>query len=88
MPRKKDIRKKLVEQTGDKNLLFADGFDEAIVGVEAGDVNRVAYDASKIIKILMKRDKMTYEEANEFYHFNIKGAYVGERTPLYYLPIE
>ncbi len=32
----------------------------------------------------MERDGMTDEEAIEFFEFNIKGAYMGEGTPLYY----
>jgi hypothetical protein len=27
---------------------------------------------------------MSYEEAQEFFDFNIEGAYVGERTPMYW----
>ena len=87
MAKRTSIRKRLVEQTGDENLLFADGFDSAIMGVEHGPVNRVAYDASKVIKALMKQG-MDYEQAYEFYEFNIRDAYVGERTPIFYMPIE
>lgn len=87
MAKRTSIRKRLVEQTGDENLLFADGFDSAIMGVEYGPVNRVAYDASKVIKALMKQG-MDYEQAYEFYEFNIRDAYVGERTPIFYMPIE
>jgi hypothetical protein len=87
MSKRTSIRKRLVEQTGDENLLFADGFDSAIMGVELGPVNRVAYDASKVIKALMKQG-MDYEQAYEFYEFNIRDAYVGERTPIFYMPIE
>jgi hypothetical protein len=87
MAKRISIRKRLVEQTGDENLLFADGFDSAIMGVELGPVNRVAYDASKVIKALMKQG-MDYEQAYEFYEFNIRDAYVGERTPIFYMPIE
>jgi hypothetical protein len=30
---------------------------------------------------------MSYEEALEYYHFNVTGAYVGENTPAFLKPI-
>ena len=77
------IRKAILEET-DETYTFADGFDEAIMGTanSFGQRSVVAYDVEKIIKILMK-DKMTYEEAREYYNFNIAGAYVGEATPIF-----
>ena len=59
-------------------------FDKAIVGVVTNVKNQaVCYDVNKIIKILMKEDKMTEEEAREYFEFNILGAWVGEYTPVY-----
>jgi hypothetical protein len=63
-------------------LLFADGFDDAICGVDTVGV-RVCYDVDKCIKILMVNHGMDIEEAIEFFDFNVAGAYVGEQTPLY-----
>ena len=63
-----------------EDLLFADGFDEAIIGVEER-AGVVAYDIDKIIEILMR--EMTEDEAVEYFEFNILGAYMGERTPVY-----
>lgn len=80
----RDVRKELVEQTGDKDLLFADGFDAAIMGVfDEDEPFRVVYDRDEIVRILMKQNKWKFEAANEYAHFNIFGAYVGERTPVY-----
>jgi hypothetical protein len=31
----------------------------------------------------MKEDKMTEEEAREYYDFNIHGSFVGPHTPVY-----
>jgi hypothetical protein len=65
--------------------LTADGFDEAIIGVaqRCSKPPLVVYDAQKCIEILMKRDGMTYEEADEFFEFNTLGSWVGEHTPLF-----
>ena len=66
------------------NLMFADGFDEAIAGVVwDGERTRVVYDTELILELLMGRSEMTYEEAVEYFDFNIAGSYMGEYTPLY-----
>ena len=75
------IREELSEEF--EGLLFADGFDDAILGVaeRIGMEAVVAYSTPKIIEIL-SRD-MTEDEAVEYFEFNILGAYVGERTPIF-----
>jgi len=66
------------------DLLKADGFDEAILGVvERIGIQAICYDKDKVISILMERDGMDEEEAIEFFYFNIAGAWVGESTPLF-----
>lgn len=70
----------------DNEILTADGLDDAILGtVEVKQTNQVlvAYSRSLVIGILMNRDKMDFDEAEEFYEFNIVGAYMGELTPLF-----
>lgn len=67
------------------DLMCIDGHDNAIIGV-AERINMglvVAYDEELIIQNLMDRDGMDYEEALEFFQFNIKGAWVGETTPIF-----
>ncbi len=76
-----NIRDMLAEY--DEEILCADGFDEAIVGVVHVGSNTVAlYDMEKCIEILM-RDDMNYEEAYEFFIYNVLGSYVGEKTPAF-----
>ena len=60
-------------------------FDAAIVGVadRIGMETVVVYDTSKVIDILCERDGMDRDMAAEYYEFNILGAYVGERTPIF-----
>ena len=61
--------------------LFADGFDEAIIGYDANCT--VVYDYDKCMKVLMERDSMTEHEAHEFMEFNVVSAYVGDFTPIF-----
>ena len=71
--------------------LTADGFSEAFIGyIERCGENPVAiYDREKCIAILIKRDRMTEDEAVEFFDFNVEGSWVGRGTPgfLYRLPL-
>lgn len=78
-----DIRERLVEQYGDEDLLFADGFDEAIVGVSLGSTYRTVYDARLMVAKLIREDEMDYASAWEYLDFNTFQAHVGERTPIY-----
>ena len=76
----------LAEQYSDVKLLQADGFDDAILGVVFDNMNavpRLAYSITKCLEVLMKRDGMTEEEALEFFDFNVQGAYMGEKTPIW-----
>tara|TARA_R100001377_G_scaffold19755_1_gene10329 strand:- start:1059 stop:1322 length:264 start_codon:yes stop_codon:yes gene_type:complete len=76
------IREQMQEHY-DESLLFADGFDDCIIGVtdDLGTV-RVIYCIEKMIDTLME-DSTTWQEAVEYLEFNTFGAYVGEQTPLY-----
>jgi hypothetical protein len=75
------LKNKLVKL--DPELLFADGYDDCIIGMTfRADVPVVIYSADKIIDKLA--NEMSYEEAQEFFDFNIEGAYMGERTPVYW----
>lgn len=65
--------------------LLLDGFDDAIIGI-AERINLgpvAAYDVEKILEIMCTRDEMTYEDAYEYYEYNIKGAWMGDYTPVF-----
>ena len=66
-----------------EDMLFADGFDDALVGiVERTNLPTIAcYDKDKCIEILMK--DMTSFEAEEYFYYNVVGAYFGENTPCF-----
>jgi len=65
-------------------------FDAAILGVaeRIGMSPIVAYDTAKILDILCERDGMDDDEALEYFEFNIAGAYVGDRTPIFISRVE
>ena len=55
-------------------------YEQAIIGQDDASL-RIVYSANKIIEILS--EDMTHEEAEEFYEYNILGAYMGDMTPIY-----
>jgi len=77
------IKDYILEQYADTDdVLFADGFDEAIIGFSPNDW-RVVYSRERCIQILMKDDDMPEEEAVDFLEYNTFNAYVGEKTPIW-----
>ncbi len=77
-------REDLVELSGDDGLLFADGFDAALLGVmqRCGQPAVVVYDRDRCIEVLVE-EGMTEDEAEEHFQFNVEGGWLGERTPAY-----
>jgi hypothetical protein len=65
----------------DDEFLIADGFDDAIIGVDDNNL-KIVYDIDEVINILII-DGMDVDEAIEFYEYNIVGSYVGEKTPVF-----
>jgi hypothetical protein len=71
----------ILENYPEEEFLLADGFDNAIIGVDETSM-RLIYSVSKCIEILIMED-MTEEDALEHFSFNISGSYVGEQTPIW-----
>jgi len=59
-------------------------FIDAVIGVTWREgLPVVVYDREKVIQVYIDRDGMSREDAEEFYEFNVEGAYVGPQTPVY-----
>jgi len=65
-----------------EHALFADGFDDAIIGYDASNYC-VVYDYDKCLKVLTEKDNMSYPDAHEYMEFNVVSAYVGDFTPTF-----
>ena len=77
---------------GDDILLF-DGFEDCKIGVTTSWSGherpaRMVYSGPLMLQVMMDRDGMTYEEAQEYMDFNVEGAYVGPNTPIVVWPHE
>jgi hypothetical protein len=78
------IRDEIAERYPDLLVMDPDYLDAAIVGVVTRiGLEAVCYDTDKVIRLLMGHDKMSYEEAVEYFEFNMKGAWMGEKTPVF-----
>jgi len=78
---------------------IAVGLDDAVIGVckDFNSVPRLVYSVKKCIEILMKDTEVSEDEleegetieskkrelASEYFGFNVSGAYVGEKTPVW-----
>ena len=71
---------KIIEKFQEAEFLKADGFDDAIIGVDE-DSGRLIYSVSKCLTIL--QEDMNEEDATEHFYFNVSGSYVGEKTPIW-----
>ena len=79
----KDIMEEIMEEENPE-ALFADGFDDAIIGIcrKAGSSPVVTYSYDKCIQTLMNQS-MSHEEAIEWMEFNVVSAYMGTHTPIF-----
>jgi len=71
----------IIEQYADEEkILIADGFDEAVIGIDEKQM-RLVYSVSKCIEILCR--DMSEEDAIEHFNYNVSGSWVGEKTPIW-----
>ena len=64
----------------EEEFLVADSFNDAVIGVEQNEM-RLIYSVSKCLDIL--EQDMTQEDAMEYFTYNVSGAYVGGKTPIW-----
>jgi hypothetical protein len=70
----------ILDNYPDEEILKADGFDDAVIGIDTH--MRLVYSIPKSIEILVK-DDMTMEGAMDHFYYNVSGSYVGEKTPIW-----
>ena len=72
----------IIEMFPDEEFLKADGFDNAIIGVEPNTM-RLVYNRDKMVETLIEVEKMDEVDAIEYLEYNTWNAYFGEKTPIY-----
>ena len=89
--KKEEIIEDIIEIEGEDNeILLADGFEDAYMGLarQFTKTPLAIYDRNKCIDILVNRDGMSEEEAEEYFQYNVEGAWVGENTPMFLQPLK
>ena len=65
------------------DAIFYEGLDEALIGIaRRNGLCVVAYDQNKCYDILMAGG-MHYDEAIEYFEYNVIGSYLGDHTPVF-----
>ena len=73
----------------DDSIITADGFELAFLGCGYSFGGAYAiYNFSTCMEILMQRDGMTYDDAEEYFQYNVTGAFVGDRMPVFLLSMK
>lgn len=77
-------REDIWDQYPDEEFLFADGYDDAILGVDESRMVLI-YSVEKCLECLVLNDGMTEEEAIDWFYYNtIRGNdYMGEKAPIF-----
>ena len=69
----------------DEDLIRLEGFDDAILGVatRGGAQDFYVYSRAVCIELLMTQNDWDFEEAAEYFDFNVQGAWFGDTTPAF-----
>jgi len=69
----------------EEDLIKFDGLDDAILGVanRGGAQAFYVYSRAVCIKLLMAQNDWDLEDAEEYFEFNVQGAWVGDATPAF-----
>lgn len=78
-----EVRQSIIDR-GDFLILDQPHFDQAIIGVaERPNLEAVVYDSRRVIQALVDHEGMDHEDAQEWFDFNIAGAFAGDNAPLF-----
>lgn len=70
----------IIENYYEEEFLIANGFDDAVIGVDENSM-RLIYSVSKCLEILSEH--MSELDAMEYFTYNVSGAWMGDKTPIW-----
>ena len=78
------IRDQIAEDYPDLLVLDPEYFDDAIVGlVQRIGMDVICYDKEKVLELLCVKEGMSYEDAVEYFEYNMIGSWAGDSTPVF-----
>lgn len=78
----KDMIEHLMEILEEEEAIVSEELKDALIGCTNGPNVVAVYDYELCVHILME-DNMTYEQALEWMEYNVVGAYVGDKIPIF-----
>jgi hypothetical protein len=82
-----ELTEKVTEALDEEEITLADGFADAFIGIGRQFGKPIAvYSRRKCIEVLMQT--MDEEQAEEYFEFNLAGAWIGDTTPIYLEELE
>ncbi len=72
---------KILEQYPEEGYIKVDGFDYAVLGVSSS--GRLVYSISKIIEVLVSRNKWSAKDASDYFFYSIEASYHGDKAPIF-----
>lgn len=77
------LRDMILNDNPDQDIVFADGFDDCILGLDESTL-RVIYSANRCVaKILAYKGINSYAEAEEFFYTDVYNRYAEEWSPIF-----
>ena len=67
----------------DPTIVIASGFDDCLIGLTFRGEELVALYSAEAVIAKLSQD-MSYDDAVEYFLFKIEGAYMGEKTPVFF----
>lgn len=83
-----DAMNDLLDQLADAEAMLLEPqefFNKALIGIaqRADGIIVAAYDSEKCIAALREQNNWDYDEAQEWFEFNVQGGYVGPHSPMF-----
>lgn len=84
--KQQDTAGQLAELFGNPEMLVMDGFDDCIIGVieRFGIEPIICYSKGMVIAKLCEEGDMSEDEAEEYWSYNMIGAWLGDGTPCFF----
>jgi hypothetical protein len=75
----------LMQKLEENECLLATGYESALIGITEGPNPVAVYDTDECIRCLMEEDeeRLSQEDALDFFYLRTINAYVGEKTPIF-----
>lgn len=74
----------IVEMFPEEEIIKCDGYDDCCIGYDYGfgDI-RLIYSVKMVLDKMVNEDGLSEDEAIEHFEYNLRGSYLGLKTPIW-----